>query len=143
MRLILTFPQFSADALGTKYLTAAAQRGLKLGVSEAAGMFEAEAKTLCPVDTGRLRDSIATTLVVDEPDQQIAKVAPDTPYARRIEYGFVGPDSLGRQYHQAAQPYMRPAFDVRKDDAAAAIKESIVTELDAAMNKNESRRLAR
>ena len=32
-------------------------------------------------------------------------------YARRIEFGFVGPDSLGRNYNQAAQPYLRPALD--------------------------------
>ena len=30
-------------------------------------------------------------------------------YAARIEYGFVGADSLGRVYNQAAQPYLRPA----------------------------------
>lgn len=30
------------------------------------------------------------------------------PYARRVEYGFRGPDSLGRVYKQAPQPYMVP-----------------------------------
>jgi len=31
------------------------------------------------------------------------------PAARRLEYGFVGTDSLGRNYNQAPRPHMRPA----------------------------------
>src|SRR5215207_4025287 len=30
------------------------------------------------------------------------------PYARRVEYGFRGPDSLGRRFRQRAQPYLEP-----------------------------------
>lgn len=32
-------------------------------------------------------------------------------YGRRVEFGFNGADNLGRVYHQAAQPALRPAFD--------------------------------
>ena len=33
------------------------------------------------------------------------------PYAARIEFGYTGPDKLGRRFHQAAQPYMRNSLD--------------------------------
>ena len=32
-------------------------------------------------------------------------------YGLRIELGFVGQDSLGRNYHQAAQPFVIPAME--------------------------------
>jgi len=68
------------------------------------------AKQLVPVDTGRLRDSIDYQVMEDA--QQITWIiSPHTEYANRIEFGFVGTDSLGRTYNQAAQPYMRPAWD--------------------------------
>lgn len=38
------------------------------------------------------------------------KVVNMSPQARRLEYGFVGTDSLGRQYHQPAFPHFRPAL---------------------------------
>lgn len=34
-------------------------------------------------------------------------------YARRIEYGFIGADKLGRVYNQRPRPYLRPAFDTQ------------------------------
>ncbi|MCB0107683.1 MAG: HK97 gp10 family phage protein [Caldilineaceae bacterium] len=37
-------------------------------------------------------------------------VGTDSPYARRIELGFHGYDSLGRFYNQGPQPYLLPAF---------------------------------
>lgn len=36
-------------------------------------------------------------------------VAPTMIYGRRIELGFQGQDSLGRNYNQRAYPYLRPA----------------------------------
>lgn len=143
--MILTVRMDGLDALSLKvrYLRDAAKTGLKAGVSEAAGLFEAEAKTLVPVDTGNLRDHIHTEVLVDEAEMQIRAVTPtveasnkygfEPAYARRIEYGFIGVDSLGRHYHQAAQPYMRPSFDSKKEEARAAITEGVYEQLDAAM----------
>ena len=118
---------------------AAAVAGLKVGVADAAALVEADAKDNAPVLTGRLRDGIHTETVVDTEDVQQLMITPvvaaenkegfDPPYARRIEMGFVGQDSLGRHYHQAAQPYMRPAYDNRKDDAAAAIHDGVTQAL--------------
>jgi hypothetical protein len=42
--------------------------------------------------------------------QVTAKVYSDAPQARRLEYGFVGVDSLGRHYRQPPFPHVEPAF---------------------------------
>lgn len=67
-----------------------------------------------PVKTGTLRRSVRTELV----DGGDVAVGTDLPYARRIELGFIGTDSRGRHYHQAAQPYLRPAYDETKAEQA-------------------------
>lgn len=131
MKLTVSMPQFSALNLRVGYLKKAAASGLKLGVSEAAGLFEAEAKLIVPVDTGRLRDSIATEVVIDSPEKQERQVAPHTEYAGYVEYGTS---------RQRPQPYIRPAFDTQKADAAAAIKDSVVQALDDASNKVAAKR---
>ena len=40
-----------------------------------------------------------------------ASVETNQVQAARLEYGFVGRDSLGRRYRQPAYPHMRPAAD--------------------------------
>ncbi|KPI15661.1 protein HK97 gp10 family protein [Actinobacteria bacterium OK074] len=39
-----------------------------------------------------------------------AVVFTDAPQQRRLEYGFVGVDSLGRHYRQPPYPHVEPAF---------------------------------
>ncbi|AWK09591.1 hypothetical protein DDQ41_12415 [Streptomyces spongiicola] len=39
-----------------------------------------------------------------------AVVFTDAPQSRRLEYGFVGVDRLGRQYRQPPYPHIEPAF---------------------------------
>jgi HK97 gp10 family phage protein len=123
-------------SLAVKYLQKGAQSGLRHGVDEAAGLFEAAAKANAPVFTGKLRDSIHAAATIDTPEKQERNVAPETPYARRIELGFIGPDSLGRMFHQPARPYMRPAFDTEREKAAAAIKDNVYAGVDEAMNQS-------
>lgn len=36
------------------------------------------------------------------------------PYAKRLEYGFVGTDSKGRLYNQAPRPYFRSTYELEK-----------------------------
>lgn len=136
MNLIVTLSGFDAIALKARKRIEAAQAGLKFGASEAAFILEQGAKALVPVDTGLLKESIHATHVVNDAERQVFEVSPgfeagnkygfEPAYARRIEFGFFGTDSLGRTYHQAAQPYMRPAFDTLKDEAAAAIKNGVI-----------------
>lgn len=61
-------------------------------------------------------------------------VGTDVPYGPRIEYGFVGRDSLGRFYNQPPQAYMRPAYD--------ETREAVVKEVGEAV-KDQLRRIAR
>lgn len=37
--------------------------------------------------------------------------ADGVPYAKRLEYGFTGRDSKGRQYNQAPRPYFRSTYE--------------------------------
>ena len=47
----------------------------------------------------------------DGTDVYAAVVGTNAPQARRLEYGFVGYDSLGRYYHQGPLPHWRPMAD--------------------------------
>ena len=144
MRLSVQLQGMDKLSLGVGYLAKAALAGLKLGCDGAAGLFEDEAKTLVPVKTGNLRDHIHFYTTVDTDTSQQREVTPvyelegsgklDPPYARRIELGFVGQDSLGRHYHQAAQPYMAPAFSNKQDEARQMIKDEVTGALDERMN---------
>lgn len=40
----------------------------------------------------------------------ICTIGTDLPYGRRLEYGFVGTDSLGRTYNQPPFPHVQPAL---------------------------------
>jgi hypothetical protein len=42
---------------------------------------------------------------------QAAIVGTNEPQGRRLEYGFVGTDSLGRHYDQPPFPHVQPAMD--------------------------------
>jgi bacteriophage HK97-gp10 putative tail-component len=150
MKLIVQMRGLDALSLKVQYLKKAARTGLKLSVSEAADLFVQGAKALVPVDTGRLQEAIHAEPLDNKEERQVLQVAPfveapneygfDPAYARRIEYGFIGQDKLGRTYHQAAQPYMRPAFDAHQAEAAETIKEGVYASLDDAMNQVAARR---
>ena len=77
-----------------------AKRAITIALRMIAAMIEAEAKRLCPVDTGRLRASI--THVVDE-GRLIAMAGSDVLYAIFVEMGTI---------KMSAQPYLRPALEV-------------------------------
>ncbi len=144
-------------SLGAKYMVHAAQRELRLAVPAGAELIAEEARTLVPVDTGRLHDAIHVepsssggfSQVVDRDEKQVVVVSPaypslnkygfSPPYARRIEFGFMGTDKLGRTYHQVAQPFMRPAADAKKEDAKALIKDQMFEALAAASGFNQGR----
>ena len=70
---------------------------------EAVGLVaEGYAKRACPVDTGRLRNSI-THLVV--PDEDSVYIGTNVEYAPDVELGTV---------HQDAQPFLKPAAEDHK-----------------------------
>ncbi|MFI0912496.1 HK97 gp10 family phage protein [Streptomyces abikoensis] len=60
------------------------------------------------VITGRYRASWEAQVTGAGP-VVTAEVGTSAPQARRLEYGFVGADSLGRVYNQAPRPHLGPA----------------------------------
>ena len=83
------------------------------------------AKANAPVKTGTLRRSI-TSWEAEDGSLAIAVGSRGVPYARRIELGFVGVDSLGRHYNQAPRPYLRPALDSEAGAAVAEVERAVM-----------------
>ena len=98
---------------------------LRDAAAEGAKVIKDEAQRIVPVDTGALRESIDVQPLEQSNGAILIGIGSDMPYARRIEYGFVGTDSLGRTYHQSAQPYMRPALDEHGGEAVAEITKAL------------------
>lgn len=59
--------------------------------------------------SGTLRRSWRIEGPVEVEQGAAGKVGPTAIYARRIELGFRGPDSLGRVFNQLGKPYVKPA----------------------------------
>jgi len=59
--------------------------------------------------TGRLNTSITHRVSIDGRNV-IGVVGTNVPYARRLELGFSGTDSKGRNINQGARPFLRPAL---------------------------------
>lgn len=110
----------------------------RVGVKAAAMLVENDAKIKAPFVTGTLRRSISTEIAQKGTIIWAYTGSRDVPYARRIEFGFVGSDSLGRTYNQAAQPYLRPALDGNKDaivsEISAAVRDMIAV-LDTSLRR--------
>lgn len=54
-----------------------------------------------------------------------ANVTSDAPQAHRLEYGFIGVDSLGRHVEQSPRPHFRPALERIRADYVRAIAEAL------------------
>jgi hypothetical protein len=125
---------------------------LELALVAGALLVQNDAKRLAPIVTGTLRRSIhigghtelAPGFNESEgysdvhgnevgPASARILVGTDLVYARRIEYGFMGADSLGRHYHQAAQPYLRPALAENITNVEAATRLVLEQLLTAAL----------
>lgn len=68
------------------------------------------------VITGNYRRSWTTTH-----HGSASTVGTNAPQARRLEWGFYGPDRLGRVYNQRPYPHVGPAFDETKPGFERAI----------------------
>lgn len=142
MELTAKMNGLDALSLRVQYMIRPVRAALKDGVDEAAFIFNSSAKEKSPVLSGANRDSIETEVITDEPERQVRSIAPHMPYSARLEFGFIGTDSLGRVYNQAAQPYIRPAYDENKETARDAIKESVLSAAQEAGMKAAARRAA-
>lgn len=92
-------------------------------VKLAANEYKSDVQKVIQYQTGTLRRSIHVETEM-EGLKPISLVGTDAPYARRLEYGFIGEDSLGRTYHQAPAARWRPTFDnnLRKYESMIAKK---------------------
>ncbi len=88
-------------------IIARAERGIALGGKE----VEGEAKALCPVDTGELRQSITS-----QPDGLTCDIGTNKEYAMYVEFGT---------YKMAPQPYLVPSLKNKEDDVIDIIKDAI------------------
>jgi HK97 gp10 family phage protein len=73
--------------------------------------------------TGNLMRSIKAIPKTKSADRCEFTVGSDMDYACRLEYGYTGPDKLGRTFHQAPRPYLRRAIDENKDNVNEAFRE--------------------
>jgi len=83
-------------------------------------LVEGDAKKNCPIITTRLRGSIT-----HEVEGPVGRVGSNVIYARRVELGFVGTDSLGRKYNQAPNPYLRKALETNRKKIEDSFKNII------------------
>lgn len=52
-------------------------------------------------------------------------VGTNAPQGRRLEFGFVGPDSLGRVYNQPPFPHVQPSVDVLRPKFPEQIRKAV------------------
>ena len=119
-----------ADELKAKLrrMKAAAQ-GPALEAAASAGILPIQNAMIdkAPYLTGTLQRSIHTVPLIAEQYRAMVATGTDVPYAMRLEFGYNDTDALGREYHQAARPYARPAYDEQR---SAAIRETTSALLD-------------
>lgn len=76
-----------------------------------------EAIRNAPYKSGNLSRSIHTEVIKRSNSYVEVATGTDVEYAARQEFGFSKRDSLGRKYNQPARPYMRPAYDNKRNEA--------------------------
>lgn len=90
---------------------AALEAAIAKGLEEVGLTAEGYAKKLCPVDTGRLRNSITHTV-----DDDTAYIGTNVEYAAYVEMGTS---------HTRAQPYLKPAITDHASTYKRLIEEAL------------------
>lgn len=120
MTMTLTGDRELWAALGR--LTGAVAGGTLLNAVKAGALIvQNDAKRRAPYESGTLRRSIHMETAESSRTRAAVIVGTDVEYAARQEFGFDGPDALGRVYHQSPHPYLRPA----RDENQAAVHREI------------------
>lgn len=109
---LLAAADMGADAarLGAKAYVVTRHHGLLLQTKVKA--YASKPRTGPPgprIQTGDYNRSISLNMGT-EVGSPVATVGTNKPQGRRLEYGFVGTDSLGRHYNQPPYPHFRPAL---------------------------------
>lgn len=87
--------------------------------------FHASGRPGPRVITGEYWESIRGRRV-KIPDGWAAEAYSDAPQSSRLEYGFVGVDSLGRDYNQPPYPHFAPAIADAEEPFYAAVARLVV-----------------
>jgi hypothetical protein len=82
--------------------------------------------------TGDYRRSIGAQTAQIAPGVWQGTVGTNAPQGRRLEYGFVGQDSLGRTYNQPPYPHFGPAVDETEPQYTAAMVQIAAAVADGA-----------
>lgn len=80
--------------------------------------------------TGNYRRSWTTSPARVEGDNITVTVGSNAPQARRLEFGFVGLDVLGRYYDQAPFPHVAPAVAATRPEVVESLAEIAVDLLE-------------
>jgi hypothetical protein len=94
------------------------------------------------VVTGDYRRSIGLQMT-RERGAYTAVVGTNSVQGRRLEFGFVGADSLGRNYAQAPLPHFQPALDETAPQFATALDTAVAKATAAALRGQGDGRRAR
>ena len=108
---VSAFSQFGRDI---EKIAQGIQKNERAAVRAAGQAYQHDVQKLAPVDTGQYRASIRTDPGEDA-GRPVSLIGTPMPQACRLEYGFIGPDKLGRVYHQSPRPHWRPPFDQNKE----------------------------
>jgi len=93
-----------------KRMGSGAERMVGIALALAAVKVKNRARGRVPKVTRTLERSIHPDNLKSTGSKITIDIGTDVEYARRIELGFAGTDSLGRTFNQAAKPYLRPAL---------------------------------
>lgn len=74
--------------------------------------------------TGHYRGSW-TTVTIKDGTGYIARVGTNAPQARRLEYGYRGPDILGRTFNQPPYPHMKPGVQAVEEKVVDLIRKAL------------------
>ena len=83
-----------------------------------------------PVDTGQYRDDIQADNPRIDDGAAHCYAGSHMPQMFRLEFGFIGVDSLGRVYSQAPRPHWRPAYDLNSDEYAGIIAQIMYNKVE-------------
>lgn len=88
---------------------------IKESFNEAGELIVKDAKSICPVDTGNLKNSISKK-VISQGDAIGLEIIADADYANFVEYGTS---------KMVAQPFIRPSMEKNRDKVTELLKKSV------------------
>lgn len=66
--------------------------------------------------TSTIQSSPKTESPLENAERKSLKIGSNAVYAARVEFGFVGKDSLGRNYNQSPKPYLRSILTEKRNE---------------------------